>query len=60
MTENTKCTGMFEKIPNQFGSQLHHDCFGCKRKQIRESSSHHGFYLQPSSLFKDDKCEAKK
>ena len=60
MTANTKCTGMFEKKPEQFHSTLHQDCFGCQRKAVRESSSNHGFYQSPSALFKDGKCEARK
>lgn len=55
---NTKCTGRFVPVP--FGSVYHTECQGCLRKAVRTNSSHHGFYLSPVTLFKDDKCQAKR
>lgn len=60
MTDQKKCTGMFQKKPEQFHSQLHDDCVGCQRKAVRDRSDHHGFFISPVALFKDGKCQARR
>ena len=51
-----KCTGRFDLTIGQFATELHKECFGCKRKSIREDSSKIGWFASPHALFKDDKC----
>lgn len=54
--DTRRCTGRFDRASTGWGVELHAHCFGCLRKAVRKTSSHHGFVVSPVTLWVDGVC----